>query len=365
MLSRLRLTNFQSHRNTTLELGSFTVIVGPSSSGKSAVARALRVLVSNSRGTSYVSHGARSARIEGAFAQFEGDPLDGQMRIAVERGSGKSVYELQIAGDDEVHTFTKCGTSVPDMVSAAHDLGDDEMWLAGQFDRPFLLDENGSHIARVLGDLTNVSMIFAAVRECNRRASGAKTRLASRQADLDSVRLAVQDYVDLPTKLASCAAAEAALARVSELDQRRSWLRVICDDVESASARAAQLRLQLRSVPSIESLVTAESRRSRLAELVRTVEEVAARRSAIRLVSVPEISPLTVLAARRTNLRTVLTELVRAEVSRRQAVDLAERARTAAEEARDRLGQALTDAGMCPTCGASSEHARIDRVVSV
>jgi hypothetical protein len=287
------------------------------------------------------------------------------MRIAVERGSGKSVYELQIAGDDEVHTFTKCGTNVPDMVSAAHDLGDDEMWLAGQFDRPFLLDENGSHIARVLGDLTNVSMIFAAVRECNRRASGAKTRLTSRQADLEKVRESIQEYVDLPLKLAACAAAEAAVVRASELDQRRILLRMICEDAERSHNRALHARLHLRPVPRIESLVTSESRRSRLAELVRTVVDVAERRSAIRLVSVPDVSPLTALAARRTHLRTVLTELGQAEVSRRQAIELAARARTAAEEARDRLGQALTDAGMCPTCGASSEHARLDHVVSV
>jgi energy-coupling factor transporter ATP-binding protein EcfA2 len=361
MLTRLALTNFQSHSNTSLELGRFTVIVGPSSSGKSAVARAIWLLVANSNGTPYVRHGSRKARVSAAFVSFDGDPLDAQIQVAVERGPGVSKYELVIPGEDLIE-FTKCGKTVPDMIRASHDLDPDGMWLAGQFDRPFLLDETGSAVARTLGDLTNVSMIFAAVRECNRRASGAKAKHSDRSEILNRVRVSLQSFADLPSKLVACTAAEESLANARAIELRRDRLIALLDEVETSHVRVVSARAQLRSVPDIASLLIAESRRSRLAHMVRTVEDAASRRAAIRLVTPPDVSSLVALSERRTLLRTMLTGVVQSELSRRQAVNQAALARVAVEEARSRLKESLTQAGACPVCGAAAEHAQLDRV---
>jgi energy-coupling factor transporter ATP-binding protein EcfA2 len=364
MLTRLAITDFQSHSNTSLELGPFTVVVGPSSSGKSAIARALRLLVSNASGTAYVRHGARKTRVSAAFAMFAGDPIDAQLHVAIERGPSLSRFELTIP-DQDVIEFTKCGKTVPEMILDAHDLSQDELWVAGQFDRPFLLDETGSAIARTLGDLTNVSMIFAAVRECNRRASGAKAKHTDRKSTLDQVRTRLLSYSDLPVKVSACDAAEQALERASDFSQRRALLQALVLDAENSYSRLLNARAELRAVPDASSLLRAESRRSRLAEALRTVEDAVARRAAIRQVNPPEVGALLALSERRTMLRTLLTEVVKSELSRRQAVERAATAGAAAEEARDRLSGALTQAGMCPVCGAAPEHARLDRITGI
>lgn len=363
MLTQLDLTNFQSHSNTSMRLGRFTVIVGPSSSGKSAVARAIRLLVANSNGTPYVRHGSRKARVSAAFASFEGDSLDAQMRVAIERGPGVSQFELTIPGEDTIE-FTKCGKTVPEMILASHDLDPDGMWLAGQFDRPFLLDETGSAIARTLGDLTNVSMIFAAVRECNRRASGAKSKHTDRSETLQRVQESLRTFADLPSKLVACTSAENALANARAREKQRDRLIALLGEAETSHVRVSSTRAQIRPVPDVASLLTSESRRSRLADMVRTVEDAASRRAAIRLVIPPDVSSLVTLSERRTLLRTMLTGVVQSELTRRQAVNQAALAGAAVEEARDRLKEALTQAGACPVCGADAEHAQLDRVVS-
>ena len=44
-LETLEISNFQSVEKADIQLGGFTVIVGPSNSGKSALLRALRAVV--------------------------------------------------------------------------------------------------------------------------------------------------------------------------------------------------------------------------------------------------------------------------------------------------------------------------------
>lgn len=55
---KLRIQNFQAHKDTTIEFDRITTIVGPSDIGKSAVLRALKWVAKNEpNGTSFVRDG--------------------------------------------------------------------------------------------------------------------------------------------------------------------------------------------------------------------------------------------------------------------------------------------------------------------
>lgn len=55
---KLRIQNFQAHKDTTIEFDCITTIVGPSDIGKSAVLRALKWVAKNEpKGTSFVRDG--------------------------------------------------------------------------------------------------------------------------------------------------------------------------------------------------------------------------------------------------------------------------------------------------------------------
>ena len=64
MIHTLEVKNFQSLKHVKVEFGQFTVFVGKSDSGKTALFRALNILISNMRGVDkYVTIGEKAFTI--------------------------------------------------------------------------------------------------------------------------------------------------------------------------------------------------------------------------------------------------------------------------------------------------------------
>lgn len=368
-LVALELVDYQSHERTRLELGSLTVIVGSSSSGKSAVLRALTTLVTNSRGTSYVRHGARLARVSAVLVGS--DPVSAcETRVTVLRSRDTSAYELARADDAPV-CYTKCGTATPAAVTAALGFGgeaDTGLWLAGQFDRPYLLDQTGSQVARVLGNLTGVSLLFAASRECARRASATRVTLKERRGELEEVTAAVERHRDLPQRLAACSAAQEALSVAQRAAQRRDRLAALVAEQRSVAARIVELQSRIRPVPDVAVLVEIARRHTVLAAHLEAL--VSARR---------QLQAATQVVASSVDVSSLLVQVDRSSVRQGRLATLVAGARAAgesvvsarealqgavqqAQESRERLGDALHRLGSCPLCGAEVEYQHPERV---
>lgn len=363
MFRSITLTDFQSHQSTHIPLAPFTVIVGSSSSGKSAIVRAIRVVAENARGTSFVRQGAKSARVALELA----DPdADASTVVTIERGKAVSTYALRVAGaHGEPVIFTKCSTTVPEAVATAMSLGDSKLWIAGQFDRPYLLDETGSEVARVLGKLTNVTMIFAAVREANRRAAEARRLHSAKAGELESVREQVKAYLTLPARLQALGRAEEALGRADSLSRQKVRLEDYTGDLRAAQQRAVAARSVVRAVPSIDRLVVLSTDRASLATRLGELRAARGRRISTRagIVHVPDIDRFTGLAGLRVQLRGLRDDLLRARGVRERSALTLQGARDAAVVAREGFEAALHRAGKCPLCGAPAASAQIDQVV--
>lgn len=363
MFKSVTLNDFQSHRNTHLPLGPFTVIVGSSSSGKSALVRALRLVAENARGTSYVRQGAKTTKVTLEVAGA-GDGPEASTLVTVERGKSVSAYELRTPGaHDAPLLFTKCASGVPEQVTEALGLGDSKVWIAGQFDRPFLLDETGAEVARVLGKLTNVTMILAAVRETNRRASEARRFHTVRSAELAEARQEVAKYATLPARLAAAESAESALSRAEAAADRRTRIEERLRELAESVARADHARSSIRVVPDVRRMGALSELRVRLVSRLEEVRSAAARRSSVRVQAVPDIGRIDSVLARRASLRESLRELARSEGTRASAALRVRETTSAAESAREKFTEALQCAGSCPLCGAPAASAQIDRVL--
>jgi hypothetical protein len=244
-------------------------------------------------------------------------------------------------------------------------LGDPDLWVAGQFDRPYLLTETGSAVASVLGRLTNVTLIYAAVRECNRRASERRRRHADRSSELDSVRSQMGAYATLPTRLAAGRKAEAGVEWVQELFNRRVRLAELRRAADDAESRSVQARATVHPVPSTERLGELAGRRGRLAE--RLLEAAQAQRRLASVTAtvrrVPDVENIVPMVTLRANLSEALDTLIVLEERRSRLAVEAEQASTAAATAKTQFQEALDSAGSCPLCGASSASAQIARVV--
>lgn len=235
MINRVHVRNFQSLADVRLDLGLFTVIVGPSSSGKSALIRAFKALASNVRGTGNITRGQKAMSVT---------VWTDTHVITLERSERAGHYKLAtLNGEPDV--FGKLNGAVPAAVTDAlriDPVGDSgSVNFAGQFDRPYLLDESGSAVARQLGELTNVTQIFEAVRAAVRVATSTNTTLKARRADLDLLRSRLADYAGLGDRLQL-------LERVDTLDQRRRDLTVRIRDLSAAITTVEQAQDVLSTV---------------------------------------------------------------------------------------------------------------------
>lgn len=271
MLDRAHIQHFQSLHDADIELGKFTVLVGPSNSGKSAFVRALRVFAYNAHNPSFVTHGAKASRI----AVQMGDPEDGGGHIVLERGKLLSTYRIIGPGDTE-EVYAKCGRNVPDDIRNALgfvEIEGDTLNFAGQFDKPFLLDEPATKVAKVLGDLTNINVLYEAVREANRRRLDVSGRLKVRRGDLDTYVAQLQAYKTLPQRQKAMTAAREAYECSVNISGEIQQLSRVVTSVTTEQAALEHLAEQSTKDVSVD-VAGLEAQLERVVALRRLVEDV-------------------------------------------------------------------------------------------
>jgi DNA repair ATPase RecN len=318
MLTRLRVRGFQSIEDADLDLGWFNVITGPSSSGKSAMVRALELLAKNRRGAEFIRRGAKTCTVE-VEAGDETLVKAGITRSPGRAGDAYSLSWLQPVPDGgpafPMETkFTKLGGEVPPQVLAHLRISD--VNFARQIDPPFLLAESGRTVAQVLGDLTNVSLVFSAAAETGKAEKNHAAAARAAKQDAEELEGQARQYEDLPAERAALEAAEAALGRAEETRARLTRLSSLTGVIEQRSqavteAQAVQDRLEPPDPAVLDGMLTRYTRATQLyGQLTGSMAE--ARQFAQRL-------------------------------------EAAEREEADAEAA---LHAVLVKAGTCPTCGS-------------
>lgn len=265
MLTDLVIENFQSVKDAHLKLGMFTVITGPTGSGKSATIRALRLAAFNRRGSDFIRRGAKACRV----AIGSDDEL---WAVELERGGrGRDAYYLT-TGTGKNFRATKLNGEAPPEILKAH--GVTSLNFAGQFDHPYLLDATGSQIARILGDLTNVSLVYEAAREAARRKGRVSADMKRAETEVASLLEQVSQYEDLPAQRAAQQRAEAFLRQARELQTRSGRLGMLIEQVKQArlAVGAASAAAKAAEPPSLEHAEKLLARRNRLRELIAEAE---------------------------------------------------------------------------------------------
>jgi exonuclease SbcC len=308
VLERIEVRGYQSLDAVDIPLRMFTVITGPSSSGKSAVFRAVRLLAFNARGTGYITNGRASCSVA------VGDGA-GVVRITRSRSRRLDAYHVA-AWDGAAWTrtkHTKLAGAVPQ--EAADALRLTELNFAGQFDMPYLLDVTGTKLAGTLGELTNVSWVLAAAAGASRRRKRIERDLEAARERREALLAQAQSFIGLGERRKAVQAAEEALARLQAASASLRRLEALTARLRAARAAAAGARAEAsrREPPSLARLEGLAAREARLAGVIARLRQ--GREDAARL--------------------------------RQVASDASDRADRARQTAHD----ALARAGLCPTCG--------------
>jgi exonuclease SbcC len=344
MLEAIEVKDFQSLKDVRLELGKFTVVVGASNSGKSALVRAIRALAENVTSPGViVRHGAKSAVVVGR--------VEAPYTVALERGKSLSTYAL--TDGDEVGLLPKAGVSVPDEVLAILkfvQVEGEDLNFATQFDRPFLLDAPATKVAKVLGDLTNVIVLYDAVREANRRRLGASTSLKVTREAVERLSSDLEQYHDLP-----------------EHREQLQKARALFEDSEQAREQANRIEVQLNVVTIARAWMEEDRKKPELPEVSFEPVEAAVReqrdigkaltkqRSAEQIMALPSIPSVDIdpVLEKRRESRELAKQLSQYELSREHAfscstdIALLDEAIAVAEQD---VHDALVKEGTCPLC---------------
>lgn len=272
MIREVEVRNYQSLRHLTVRLGRFTVLTGPSSTGKSSFLRAVRLLAFNARGSSFITRGEKQCSVSMSGDEIELTGMDDDYwQVSVQRGSRDQYLLSTVVPHVRQETYTKLAGKVPEQVTQALRLG--EVNFAGQFDPPYLLDASGGEVARVLGRLTNVTLLYKAAQEANRRRLQAASELKTRQADVAQLTEQAQQYGALPAEAEAVRQAEEAVARMQELSRHRSRLSSLTDSYISAANSLERVTPVLVELPSLGRLEELHASRQRLAALLSSAQD--------------------------------------------------------------------------------------------
>jgi DNA repair ATPase RecN len=261
MIDSIKTVNFQSLQDVDIEFGDFTVIVGASSSGKSALTRAMKAVTSNSLDSDYITRGSKKSAVSLRTQ-------DTTVTIERELG-GSSVYKIAKVGSKESR-FARLNRQVPAEVTEALGILPSTQEVAsinfaGQFDTPYLLKEGSSSVARVLGELTNVSTIFTAVKEASRRVKNASSLLNLRKKDQQQLLEDLKKFTDIGSRSKAITLAETIMVECLELEEQINILQRLLEQLDRASERF----VEIPTVPDLTDLLEAYKNFNDYKDLVR------------------------------------------------------------------------------------------------
>lgn len=180
MLKKIKLRNFRTHKSSDLEFCSgVNGIIGISSSGKTNILRALKMLAKNRP----IGDGVifRDAKTKEALIETEWSDV-GTIKMVKASDSKKSYYQIN---DDE--PFRKMGTTVPEQVTDALFLSD--LNVLGQYDGPFLIFSSPGDISKAINDSTGAGEFDVWISNINNRIKTIKFALKDADFRIEKYRV--------------------------------------------------------------------------------------------------------------------------------------------------------------------------------
>lgn len=212
MLKEIKLRNFRTHKRTRLKMCSgINGIIGISSSGKTNIIRALRLLNYNRP----LGNGIISRFAKGKNAIIETIWTDiGKVQLV--KGA-KSYYKI-----NNQKPFRKFGTSVPEAVTNSLFLSD--INFHNQFDGPYLLFSGPGEISKVINSATGADEFDIWISNVN-------SRIKHLRYDLKDSMFRIEKYRKEIGKLKSLKGVHYAITRLKETTDKSKELQEKFDEL--------------------------------------------------------------------------------------------------------------------------------------
>lgn len=258
---RVEVKNFQSIKEETVDIDGFSVVVGRSNIGKSALVRAIKAALTGAPVDSYVRHSPDCPRIQkGAKSckcfcsvRIQGPGLD----LLWEKGDSVNRY----VHNGTEHTVVGKGT--PEFLGPGfqpiHIGGDTTptlLQVADQFRPLFILDRSGTAVADVLSDVAKLDQINEASRAAERDKRECSSTRKVREKDLKELDRTLDLYDGLDDVVARVSKVEAMAQSVAASESRLNTVDHFANTfVSIARAIRALQPIEKILIPSPEELL--------------------------------------------------------------------------------------------------------------
>jgi exonuclease SbcC len=279
VLTKVTLTNFQSHKKLELDVKKFTTLTGGSNSGKTSVLRAILALVRNDSVNDYVRYGQKFLTVELKFD-------DGYI-VEWIKGSGENKYVLT-EPDGKSRVFDKVGSECPEEVKEVLKLGPvaikasekEYVNFHSQLEAPFLISATPGNVAKLFGELTSASQLYTAIGQGSKEVRGTNALKSTRLDDIKASREALDDFSDLEAQVDLVASAKDSLTKAKKLEQDVVAVEAIINDLTELDTKKADLDTNVEALSgtsevSLDDLVAINSQISALSEAIGKVENLA------------------------------------------------------------------------------------------
>ena len=219
MATKVKVKNFQSIQNATVDIEGFTVITGKNNSGKTALQRAIKGVFENTRGHSFVRHGEDHCEVSVSF--------DDGNKVTWYKGKKENKYVIN------GKTYDKVGAGVPEPLE---ELGIYPITCGGKAITPqfapqftgqvFLLNETGSVLAEAVSDVERVSLLNKALKESEKDKRAANSELKVRKKDLKAHEADLSFYDGL----------EAVGSQIDSLENLEEELNTLKESIQELSS---------------------------------------------------------------------------------------------------------------------------------
>ena len=300
----VEIKNFQSIVEETMEISGFSVVVGRSNIGKSALVRAIKAALTGAPADNYIRHAPDCARaLKGAKSckcfcsvRLVAPGFD----LLWEKGDAVNRYLF----NGVEHSVVGRGTPefLGEGLAPIHIGGDSSATLlqvADQFRPLFILDRSGTAVADVLSDVAKLDQINDAVRAAERDRRECAAARKVRDKDLKELDRVLSEYSGLDQAVARVRELEAWDEALAGLEGEKKRLeRFVGQTEQLTSAIEALAPVAAVVVPEVAGLVGRVGQQRDLARWERDLRAVVVARRQLEPVAEVEIPDVAGVQAR-------------------------------------------------------------------
>jgi DNA repair exonuclease SbcCD nuclease subunit len=258
-ITRIIMKGFQSHEDSTIDFGpGLNAIIGPSDSGKSAIIRALRFVLYNvPRGTDFIRQGNQASDFVSVRVEFSNQTALERSRTRESAGS----YIIESNGSRQ--TLQGFSNNVPVDVANIHQMPqlqltkdlESSLNIGFQLDPPFLIGESPSNRATIIGQLTGVNLVDAALKEINKDVLTGTRDMKLYSEQMDQITQKLKGFVDLPYLKQDITTMNGLIERLDESIKLKDELISLKDDEDAYYTAGNVLFDEALALSKIEMLV--------------------------------------------------------------------------------------------------------------